>query len=133
MNRTDNHRREARCVRGTAVAFHTRRANFDPQMLCQDVECVGDWVVQPTIGATETNSQGLEQKMFQVKDGLEFRETTNRRLVSAEQRLFSVDFVTIYPPDMLSWLCISLKNQLKTRSNCKPLVNHVCSLNLEHK
>ena len=53
-------------------------------------------MVQPRIGATETNSQGVEQKMFQVNDGLEFRETTNRRLVSAELRRFSGDFVTIF-------------------------------------
>ena len=90
-------------------------------------------MVQPRIGATERNSQGLEKKMFQVKDGLEFRETTNRRLVSAELRRFSVGFVTIHSPDMLSWLHIFVKSQLKTRSNCKPLVNHVCSLNLEHR
>ena len=88
-------------------------------------ECV---LVQPRICATKTGPTGQKQRMFQAEDGFDFRNAATRRLISAELRRFSPDSVTIHPPDVVCRSGFSLKHQHKVRDNCKPWVNHVCSL-----
>ena len=85
-------------------------------------------LVQPTICATKNRScTGQKQRMFQEEDGFDFREAAIRRLISAELRRFSLDSVTVHPPDVFCRSGISLKNQQKMRGKCNPLVNHVCN------
>ena len=73
-----------------------------------------------------------KHRKFQEKEGFDFWESAARRLVSAELRRFSPDSVTGHPPVVCCRSGVSLKSQQKARNMYKPLVNHVCSVILEH-
>ena len=83
-------------------------------------------LVQPRILAMKTGPHGRKHRTFQEEEGFYFREL--RRLASAELRRFSLDSVTVHPPDVCCRLSVSLKSQQKAHNMC----NHVCSVILEH-
>ena len=88
-------------------------------------------LVQPRILAMKTGPHRKKHGTFQEEQGFNFRKSTARHLVSAELRRFSPDSVIVHPPDVRCRSGVSLKSQQKARNMCKPLINHVCSVNLE--
>ena len=99
------------------VSYLTREEEVLIQKSCRQTwrgaECV---LVQPRICATITGPTGQNQRMFQEEAGFDFRDAATRRL-------------TVHPPDVVCRAGFSCKNQQKVRSKCKPLINHVCTIN----
>ena len=89
-------------------------------------------LVQPGILVMKTGPHGRKHRTFQEEEGFDFRDSGARRLVSEELRCFSPDSVAVHPPDDCCPSGVSLKSQQKARNMCKRLVNHVCSVILEH-
>ena len=88
-------------------------------------------LIQPRIQATKTGPHGKKHRTFQEEESFDFRKTV-RHLVSAELRRFSPDSVTVHPPDLCCWFSVYLKFQQRARNMCKPLINYVCGVILEH-
>ena len=88
--------------------------------------------VQPSILGLKTGPRGRKHRTLQEEEGFDVRESAARRLVSAELRRFSPDSVTVHPPDACCRSGVSLKSEQEDRNMCKPLVNHLCSMILEH-
>ena len=126
-------------VEGKSDEFegHVMHLTQSEELLIQK-SCDKSWrgaeckLVQPRILAMKTGPHGRKHRTFPEEEGFDFRESAARRLVSAELRRFSPGSVTVHPPDVCCRSGVSLKSQQKARNMCKPLVNHVCSVILEH-
>ena len=103
------------------VSCLTREEEVLIQKSCRQTwrgaECV---LVHPRICATKTGPAGQKQRMFQEEEGFYFRDAATRRLIFAELRRFSLDSVTVHPPDVVCRSGFSLKYQQKVRGKCKP-------------
>ena len=80
----------------------------------------------------KTRSHERKHRTIKEEQGFDFRKSAARHLVSAELRRFSADSVIVHPPDVCCRSGVSLKSQQKARNMCKPLINHVCIVILEH-
>ena len=63
----------------------------------------------------KTGPHGRKHRTFLEEEGFYFREL--RRLTSAELRRFSLDSVTVHPPDVCCRLSVSLKSHQKARQH----------------
>ena len=82
-------------------------------------------LIQPRILATKTGPHGKKHRTFQEEEGFDFRKTAVRHLVIAELRRFSLDSVTVHPPDVCCRFGVSLKNPAE-RSQHVLTVDQLC-------